>query len=127
MFSFWVLPFLAEGSLGPLGVEAVSYCWKPQQEGPVEQPLGKTFIVSMIEESPASLLYLARKNSLYVVICSRQSHIGTAEFALGLINLQQETVGALMWTLVIQGSDKNTTSVFKLWGKLSIPEQYLFF
>lgn len=83
-------------------------------------------MVSMIEESTASLLYLAHKNSLYMVICSCRHYIGITEFALELINLQQEIVGAFICTLTIRGSDNNTTSIFKL-GKFSIPEQYLFF
>lgn len=50
----------------------------------------------MIEESIGSLLYSAHKSSLYTVIYSCEGSTGVAEFALGLINLQQEIGGALM-------------------------------
>lgn len=72
------------------------YSSKPEQRRPIEQPLPKTFMVSMIEESFVSMLYLAHKNSLYMVICAHEGFIGIGEFALGLINLQQEIVGTLI-------------------------------
>lgn len=102
MFSFWALPLLVECLLGALEVEDVSYYCVSGQNRPIEQPLPKTFMMSVIKEPTDSLLYLAHKNSLYMVICSGQSYMGIAEFALRLINLQQEVVGALIWISVIQ-------------------------
>lgn len=68
----------------------------------MELPLSKTLVVSMIAGSIVSLLYLVRKNSLHMVICSCQGFTGIGEFALGPINRQQEIIaGTLLGMSVI--------------------------
>ena len=84
---------MLSGGSGGRGCELLL---RPEQKGPIEQPLSKTFMVSMVEESIGSLLYSAHKNSLYMVIYSCQGYIGIAGFALELINLQQEVGGSLI-------------------------------
>lgn len=79
-----------------LGSRRCELLLKPKQEGPIEQPLLKTFVVSVIEESINSLLYSAHKKSLSMVIYSHQGFIGIAGFVLRLINLQQEVGSTLI-------------------------------